>query len=227
MSTRSSDDASPYAHTRLYDLVCASPLIVFYAFAAGGNALLMARQWPDAQDWPAQLTIANEAVALIFLGLQIVLCLIRRLPLGKSDGPWPRLTAILGANFNTVLLALPRVALSPGWAIASATLTICGTAAALLTLLYLGRGFSVLPEARCFVARGPYRIVRHPLYAAEIVSTFGIMLQFRQPWAALVAIATIAFQLRRMGFEEDVLRKAFPGYDGYAKRTARLIPGIY
>jgi protein-S-isoprenylcysteine O-methyltransferase Ste14 len=219
--------AGGFAHTRLYDLICAAPLIVFYAFAGGGNILLMARQWPHAQNWPAQLTIANEAVTLVFLGLQIVLCLVRRLPLGKSDGAWPRLAAILGANFSTLLLAVPRVALGPGWTIASAALTIGGTIAALPTLLYLGRGFSVLPEARRFVANGPYRLVRHPLYAAEIVSTLGIMLQFRQPWAALIALATIAFQLRRMGFEEDVLRRTFPEYDGYANQTARLIPGIY
>ena len=34
-------------------------------------------------------------------------------------------------------------------------------------------------------------------------------------------------QLGRMSYEERLLREVFPGYDAYARRTARLIPAIW
>ena len=36
-------------------------------------------------------------------------------------------------------------------------------------LLYLRKSFSIIPEARRVVSGGPYRFIRHPLYAAEII----------------------------------------------------------
>ena len=220
-------DTRNFAHSRAYDLACAAPLILVYGFACGGNVLLMLQQAPGAHDLKAMAAIANAIATLVFFALQIVLCLIRRLPVGKSDGFWPRATALLGSNFNFALLLLPRVALSEGWAVFAAALTVAGTFAAAVVLAYLGRSFSILPEARKLVAAGPYRIIRHPLYLAEFVSTLGIMLQFRQPWAAGIALVTIVLQLRRMEFEEDVLRQNFPGYGEYQQLTARLIPGLY
>jgi protein-S-isoprenylcysteine O-methyltransferase Ste14 len=216
-----------FAHSRLYDLACAAPLIVVYGFACAGNVILILKQEPSAQDWKAQLTIANQTATLIFFGLQIALCLSRRLPVAKSDGPWPRLVALLGANFNFALLLLPRATLGESWTLISAGLTIGGTLASIAMLAYLGRSFSIFPEARGLVTAGPYRYIRHPLYLAEMVSSLGIMLQFRQPWAALIALVTIAFQIRRMDYEENVLCRTFPDYDRYAARIRRLIPGVY
>jgi protein-S-isoprenylcysteine O-methyltransferase Ste14 len=77
------------------------------------------------------------------------------------------------------------------------------------------------------VTAGPYRVVRHPLYLAELVATCGIMLQFRQPWSALVTLAVVAAQFPRMHFEEEILGETFPAYRAYKAKTARLIPGVY
>lgn len=217
----------PGAHSRLYDLACAAPLILVYGFVCAGNAILIGRQWPGTEGWRDWLTIANEALTLVYFGLQIALFLVRRLPVAKSEGIAPRLAALLGANANLLLLLLPRVALGGAWLAISAALTLAGTLAAVGVLAALGRAFSIFPEARGFVAKGPYRFVRHPLYLAEIVATFGIMLQFRQPWATLIALVAIALQFVRMGHEEVVLARTFPDYAGYARRTRRLIPGFY
>ena len=220
-------DAKPFTHSRLYDLAAATPLMVVYGFASVGNVILISGQWSRIGEWSIQLSVASKIATSLFFGLQIVLCLLRRLPLKKSEGLWPRATAILGANSNFVLLLLPQATLGLDWTTISATLTIAGTVGSLAILFFLGRSFSIFPEARSLVTEGPYRYIRHPLYLAELISTLGIMLQFRQPWAALVVAATLAFQLRRMGHEEGVLRRTFADYDGYAKRTARLIPGLY
>jgi protein-S-isoprenylcysteine O-methyltransferase Ste14 len=216
-----------FAHTRAFDRAFAIPLALLYAFALGGDVILIARQSHTAAGWRDGLTIADEAVTMAFFGLQIVLLLVRHLPVAKSQGVWPRAVAVAGANFNFALLLLPRATLGAGWTIAGAVLTIGGTIAALAVLAWLGPAFSIFPEARKLVVKGPYRYVRHPLYLAEIVTTLGIMLGFRQPWAALVALGTIAFQFQRMAYEETVLREAYPAYDAYSRTTARLLPGIY
>jgi protein-S-isoprenylcysteine O-methyltransferase Ste14 len=65
------------------------------------------------------------------------------------------------------------------------------------------------------------------LYLAEMVATCGVMLGYRQPWAGLIVLASIGLQLRRMHFEEEVMRSTYPEYEAYARTTARLIPGVY
>ncbi len=56
---------------------------------------------------------------------------------------------------------------------------------------------------------------------------FGILMQFFSLWTALLPIAQIAFQLRRMHNEEIILAETFPEYAAYRRQTARLIPGLY
>jgi protein-S-isoprenylcysteine O-methyltransferase Ste14 len=216
-----------FAHSRRYDLAFAIPLAVVFAFSCAGNIINIARAWPRAHDSGAVLEIVNQAAAIVFYAMQLILCLTRRLPLRKTEGVWPRATAMLGANFNFALLLLPRLPLSGIWALSSAALTIGGTLASITVLFYLGRSFSIFPEGRGLVTRGPYRFIRHPLYVAEIVSMLGIMLQFKQPWSALIVFVSIVFQFRRMTYEEDVLARSFADYDAYRRNTARLIPGLY
>jgi len=202
-------------------------MAVFYALAVLGNGILIAHQWGNAGSTTAWLTIANEIATLLFFGLQACLFLVRRLPIAKTDDFWPRAVAVLGANFNFTLLLLPHVALGATWSAVSLILTIGGTLASVAVLTRLARAFAIFPEARAFIDTGPYRFVRHPLYLTEIASLLGIMLGFRQPWAAMVVAATIALQLRRMAFEEDVLAQTYPTYEAYRRKTARLIPGLY
>jgi len=229
----SASDAPPsaseprFAHSRTYDLAFAAPVALFYALTVLGNGILIAHQWPQARDLTARLTIANEIGVILFFGLQAWLFLTRRLPVAKSEGLLPGTVAILGANIAFALLLLPHVALGTVWSIVSFALTIGGTLGAVVALAWLGRAFSVLPEARNFVSGGPYRFVRHPLYLMEIVAMLGIMTGFRQPWSAMIVAATVALQLRRMGYEEDILARTYPAYDAYRRRTARLIPGLY
>ncbi len=213
---------------RLLDLAAASPLIVWYAFAIAGLAMQIGGQIATSTD-PARLALSAGATlaAAAFLGLQIVLFVIRRLPVGKAEGWRPRILAMFGANAAIIFLALPRVELSPLLNVVSSVLIIGGSVGAVIVASWLGRAFSVLPQARSLVTEGPYRFVRHPLYVAEQVATFGIMWQFQQPWALMVALLSLAAQFPRMHYEEQILAQTFPPYRAYAERTARLIPGVY
>ncbi len=106
-------------------------------------------------------------------------------------------------------------------------LVIVGNAFTVVVLLRLGRSFSILPESRKLVTGGPYQIVRHPLYLAEAVAMLGTLINFISPLAILIVVLQIILQLVRIHYEERVMKETFPEYALYAKRTARLIPGIY
>jgi protein-S-isoprenylcysteine O-methyltransferase Ste14 len=92
------------------------------------------------------------------------------------------------------------------------------------SVLALGRCFGVLPEARGLVTRGPYRLVRHPVYLGEIAALAGLTLAAPAlSHVAILAVFVLA-QSVRMGLEEKALTEAFPEYVAYAARTSRLLP---
>ncbi|MEJ1969256.1 MAG: methyltransferase [Rhizomicrobium sp.] len=221
---------TPFARSKLYDIAAASPLLLLYGFGVagllpkiGGEIAAVARA-PSLAGW---LGILSAAASLVFLALQFVLFLLRRLPTAKSQGLLPRAAAVLGSNFSSVLILLPRVQQGPALLVAATALTFMGLAGSIYVAATLGRSFSILPQVRGLVATGPYRRIRHPLYLCEQVANLGIMWQFAQPWSGLVVAAAAALQFPRMYFEERILSQNLPAYAAYAARTARLIPGVY
>jgi protein-S-isoprenylcysteine O-methyltransferase Ste14 len=81
---------------------------------------------------------------------------------------------------------------------------------------------------RKIIAEGPYRFVRHPRYLALTISrvAFALMLASVLAWIAFVFWMFAI--LRHIRLEEPHLREIFgSAYDDYARRTVRLIPGIY
>jgi protein-S-isoprenylcysteine O-methyltransferase Ste14 len=94
-------------------------------------------------------------------------------------------------------------------------------------ICHLGRNFSIVPQARRLVKAGPYAVVRHPLYLAEEVALLGVLVQFFSPLALTIFLAHGVLQIRRMFFEDELLRRSFPGFDAYARSTPRLIPYVW
>jgi protein-S-isoprenylcysteine O-methyltransferase Ste14 len=213
---------------RFVDLAAAAPLIIFFAFAITGFALrirgAVAQQPHSGQ---LALSVATQTAGAVFAGLQVVFLIIRKLPVAKYGTWWPRVIAAVGGNSPLLFLLLPAAAPRPGVNLLSSLLVIAGTLGSILALSRLGRSFSVTPQARALVVSGPYRIVRHPLFLAELIIILGVMLQYRQPWAFLVLAASAGAMIPRMHFEELILSRTFPAYPAYAARTARLIPGLY
>lgn len=219
--TRMADAA---ARNKLYDLAMALPLILWLGLGVVGSTLRISQTAPG---WDSGLMITSQIATIVLLGLVIAFLLIRRPVVGKASGLTPRLVAIIGCALPSLVALAPRIHASPATAVLPSAIILLGTAAAIYSVFFLGRSFSVFPQARRLVTDGPYRIVRHPLYLAELAVIFGAIWDIRQPWPFLIFFCAVAIQALRMHFEEKILSETFPSYLDYAKRTARLLPGIY
>jgi protein-S-isoprenylcysteine O-methyltransferase Ste14 len=96
----------------------------------------------------------------------------------------------------------------------------------LASTLALGRCFGVLPETRGLVTRGPYRIVRHPVYLGEFGTFAGFLIAAPSAWNLTVVAAFCVGQAVRMRLEERALTLEFPAYAEYAARTPAVVPGL-
>jgi len=75
---------------------------------------------------------------------------------------------------------------------------------------------------------GPYRIVRHPGYAGNILALLGIVLALSSMWTLVPAAVALIIAVIRTVLEDQTLQAELPGYRDYARRVRyRLIPGIY
>ncbi len=75
---------------------------------------------------------------------------------------------------------------------------------------------------------GPYRIVRHPGYAGNILPLLGIVLALGSVWTLIPAAVALIIAAIRTALEDRTLQEELPGYRDYARRVHyRLIPGIY
>jgi protein-S-isoprenylcysteine O-methyltransferase Ste14 len=191
---------------------------------SGQIADLAAGRTSFSGTWPALLS-----QGCIFLFYTIIFCImiLRPEPVSRAAGVGPVLLTLAGCYGPWLIPLLPRGPELPALAVASAAILLVSEALMVCPLLFLGRSFSLMPQARKLVTSGPYAIVRHPLYLVEEAAVVGVLSQYAW-FAALPFLALhVSVQIRRMQLEEKVLRKAFPEYAAYARRTPRLIPGVW
>lgn len=179
----------------------------------------------QAFDHQVVLNLAVSLANLAFLVLVVGITLFRLRPQGAALGLEPRITALAGTFAMIFITAFPRTIVLPeGVQLLALALTALGFALSAYVLSWLGRSFSIMAESRRLVTAGPYRIVRHPLYAVEELALVGIVLLNLSWPAVILAGLHWLLQLRRMHNEEQVLSRTFPEYAAYAARTPRIIP---
>lgn len=177
--------------------------------------------------WRFLAAVLAKSSTTCFLALMSVLFLVRTEPIKKAKGLWPRVMALAGTFCLYLVTLFPRTNLAVMQTMVAGMISLVGTCLAIVALAHLGRSFSLMAEARRLVTTGPYAIVRHPLYLFEAVASIGILLQFLSFYTLLISLAYGLIQLQRMKNEETVLGLAFPEYQAYRSRTARLIPKLY
>lgn len=104
---------------------------------------------------------------------------------------------------------------------------LVGAAGALWSLLALGRSFGLVAANRGLQTQGPYKLVRHPLYAFYFLVWAGYLLE--SPTARNIAIFSLAAvcQFVRIHREETFLSRD-PAYRAYCSVVRyRLLPRVY
>ena len=223
--------------TKLYDLLAATPLIAWYVYCAVQQfnlltqqlelAWLMAKTDVTAMDAVFVTRLISNLAIMGFVAVLLVFLVMRRPPKARAAGIYGRFVAVSGSFLGLGIVQLPPQELSPAVYLTSTLLVLGGTVFATYAVLGLGRSLSVLPEARGLVTRGPYAMIRHPLYLGELVALLGVTVQYFSGWALLLLLLQCAFQVERMRNEERVLSRVFPEYRDYMARTARLVPHLY
>lgn len=91
----------------------------------------------------------------------------------------------------------------------------------------LGPALTPFPSPRgAHLERGPYRLVRHPIYGGVIVVVTGAAIA-TTPLALAPALASIPFFLLKARYEEGLLAEADPSYRDYLRRVRkRFFPGL-
>ncbi|HEY7417241.1 MAG TPA: isoprenylcysteine carboxylmethyltransferase family protein [Ktedonobacteraceae bacterium] len=79
------------------------------------------------------------------------------------------------------------------------------------------------------ITTGPYRYVRHPMYAGGLLLFLGTPLLLGSWYGLLLALVMVLIiGLGRIALEERTLREELPGYDAYMKQVKyRLIPYVW
>lgn len=142
-------------------------------------------------------------LALLAIATLVLAGVDRRL--GWSDLP----PAVVGAGFVAVLAGALVVFL------------------AMRANSYLSANIEV-DSGQTVVDRGPYRAVRHPMYAGYALIGIGTTLALGSAWAGLLYVPAFAVVIARLLREERFLAAELPGYAAYMRRTRyRLVPLVW
>ncbi len=77
------------------------------------------------------------------------------------------------------------------------------------------------------ITLGPYRIIRHPMYIAQIIAVIPLIIDYYS-WLRVLAFGLLLITLLvKIQYEERQLISHFPAYIEYKKTTYKLIPFIY
>ena len=95
------------------------------------------------------------------------------------------------------------------------------------SLITLGSRFGVRPALRSLASKGPYALVRHPMYLSYVLADIGYNLQEWNAGTALMVVTGWAALIYRICAEERILALD-AGWRTYAGRVRyRLLPGIW
>jgi len=110
-------------------------------------------------------------------------------------------------------------------------LCVIGLGFCIWARLTLGRNWSgtvTLKEGHELIQRGPYRIVRHPIYTGLLVMIVATAIVMGHSVGVVgVLLAFVSFWIK-LSYEEEVMLRQFPErYRDYQRRVKRLIPFVF
>jgi protein-S-isoprenylcysteine O-methyltransferase Ste14 len=184
-------------------------------------ALLSVNMWRDFE-------ATGRLTGLLFLvseALVVVLTTIRRRAQTVDRSAWSAFLTTISVIGPPLMRASDGPALVPD--ALTAIVSTAGVAIVIAGKLAIGRSFGFIPANRGVVARGPYNIVRHPIYAGYLLTHAAALTAFPSMWnVVLVITADVALVFRALA-EERVL-STDRNYEVYCSRVAwHLVPGVF
>ena len=168
------------------------------------------------------MTVFSELANAIGAAFFVFLCIIRVMQF--SGGDWISILLALQSALAAFLLVMHKPVERVSHPIMSAIAWLCallplafnleganvlyslpGLLLALWSLIALGFSFSIAPEDRGIVARGPYWLVRHPMYLGEVLSLLGLCISAGNLWNWLALLLFARLLLVRISAEEHAL----------------------
>jgi len=182
-------------------------------------------------------------IAFMVGGILFAAALVRQrlsIPRGKEAGAKRSPGSLIGIALQGLGFALvtgpTRMPLSlDGWAAPrTIAVALCALGAAALfqwAARTMGRNWSLVARVRedhQLVTDGPFRWVRHPIYAAMALLLVGWALTGGRETYLLIALPIFLIgTLIRTTQEEALLQRQFGAhYDDYAARVKRFVPGV-
>jgi len=205
-----------------YEFLILGPILALLLYI---NIRLLTQQWSLGE--ASAMDLLRMTLTTVFYALLVILLFVRR-PAKNTTNSW---TATLAAYVGTFLpfsliLNTGPTRTGPTLGVVSIALMLVGLAGSIYAVAWLGRSFGAVPAARRLVRSGPYGLVRHPLYVAEMIGFVGVVLGQLTVFSLIVLFAAEAVQVFRALQEEKVLVQAFPEYESYSRETRRFIPGV-
>ena len=110
---------------------------------------------------------------------------------------------------------------------ATAMLSAMGLALVVIGKIALGRSFGLVPANRGVVVRGPYTLVRHPIYTGYLITHIAFLASQPTPWNACVFLLADTALVVRALMEERVLSDD-QEYQQYCRKVGwHLVPGVF
>lgn len=210
-------------------------LVIAILFLPAGTV----RWW---QAWAFLAAYIGFAMAAFLFFLKIDPQLVERRRQAKEHKPEQKQIIRLGGLVLAAIFTLPGfdhrlgwsrawLGAEPTWLEVLALAMVLGGELAMMWVIwtnrYAGRTIRV-EEGQKVISSGPYRVVRHPLYAFSLVMFLFAPLALGSYVALPALVLFLPIYVLRILNEEKVLRAELPGYTKYCERTRwRMVPGVW
>jgi protein-S-isoprenylcysteine O-methyltransferase Ste14 len=132
-----------------------------------------------------------------------------------------------------VLAAVVALA-ATGNLLSASPLVIAAQVAAVMLNLWARSSFEkgtfrveAAPGGTSLIRRGPYRVLRHPMYSAALMFVWASVLGHISAFTVGLGVAVTALTMVRVGAEERLLQAQYPDYGEYMRTTKALVPFLY
>jgi protein-S-isoprenylcysteine O-methyltransferase Ste14 len=188
------------------------------------SCLLLMLAWQASRILPTAAHRPANLALLISDALPVALVLFRRPAdsISQSGADW--LVAYAGAIAPLLMAPGGQPLVNPALC---SVLMIAGVLINLYGKASLARSFGLVAANRGVQRLGPYRVVRHPIYAGNALTQIGFVLMYPTVFNIALCAAALSLQVIRLKAEERLLGED-PVYAQYmAKVPYRLAPGVF